>query len=58
MAFKKLVRFLDSQGSVHFGDVGDGQAKTGEEAEILTGDLDTGFQTTGKTEKIQKVSFP
>jgi hypothetical protein len=55
MAFKKLVRFLDSDGSVNFGDAGDRQVVVGAEVEVLSGDIDAGFQKNGQTKRIQKV---
>lgn len=55
MAFKKLVRFVDAEGGECFGDVGDQRATIGEEAEVLSGDVETGFQRTGERKKIYKV---
>ncbi|KAK4182349.1 hypothetical protein QBC35DRAFT_510161 [Podospora australis] len=60
MSFQRLVRFVNAEGATNYGDLkteatGD---LTGAEVEVLEGDLQTGFRTTGRTDKIQKVLSP
>jgi 2-keto-4-pentenoate hydratase/2-oxohepta-3-ene-1,7-dioic acid hydratase in catechol pathway len=60
MSFQRLVRFVNDQGATQYGDLkseptGD---LTGQEVEVLEGDLDSGFKSTGRTEKIQKLLAP
>jgi transcription initiation factor TFIIH subunit 2 len=57
MSFQRLVRFINAEGKTQYGDLkkeatGD---LVGQEVEVLEGDLDSGFTSTGKTEKINEV---
>jgi transcription initiation factor TFIIH subunit 2 len=57
MSFQRLVRFTNAQGATNFGDLTTrptGDLK-GAEVEILEGDIETGFRSTGRTDKIQEV---
>lgn len=57
MSFQRLVRFINAEGVTRFGDLKSEPSGDliGAEVEVLEGDLDKGFQSTGKTDKIQKV---
>ncbi|OIW27062.1 hypothetical protein CONLIGDRAFT_621215 [Coniochaeta ligniaria NRRL 30616] len=60
MSFQRLVRFVNGQGKTLYGDLkteptGD---LTGSEVEVLEGDIDQGFQSTGRTDKIVKLLCP
>ncbi len=60
MSFPRLVRFVNEQGATLYGDlksepIGD---LTGAEVEVLEGDIEKGFQNTGRTDKIHKLLCP
>ncbi|KAB5566203.1 hypothetical protein GE09DRAFT_1218474 [Coniochaeta sp. 2T2.1] len=60
MSFQRLVRFVNEQGATQYGDLkveatGD---LTGQEVEVLEGDVQSGFKATGRTEKISKLLCP
>ncbi|KAF2099823.1 hypothetical protein NA57DRAFT_65709 [Rhizodiscina lignyota] len=61
MSFKWLVRYADSSGNIHFGDLkqapGSGSLE-GAEVEVLNGDLHSEFSRAGKTDKIHKLLCP
>jgi transcription initiation factor TFIIH subunit 2 len=57
MSFQRLVRFVNAEGKTQYGDLkkeasGD---LIGQEVEVLEGNLDSGFTSTGKTEQIKEV---
>ena len=57
MSFQRLVRFVNAQCVTSFGDLkteptGD---LTGREVEVLEGDIESGFRSTGRTDTIQQV---
>ncbi|KAK5655503.1 hypothetical protein OQA88_5774 [Cercophora sp. LCS_1] len=60
MSFQRLVRFVNAEGVTSFGDLKSEPTNdwTGVEVEVLEGDLDKGFQSTGRTDKIQKLLCP
>ena len=58
MSFKWLVRYTNTSGETNYGDLktepGNGSLE-GAEVEVLSGDLESGWSKTGKTDKIGKV---
>jgi 2-keto-4-pentenoate hydratase/2-oxohepta-3-ene-1,7-dioic acid hydratase in catechol pathway len=60
MTFQRLVRFVNAQGAIHFGDLKSeptGDLK-GAEVEVLEGDVENGFRGTGRTDKIEELLSP
>ncbi|KAH8904820.1 hypothetical protein BR93DRAFT_930243 [Coniochaeta sp. PMI_546] len=60
MSFQRLVRFVNQQGTTLYGDLKSEPAGdlTGAEVEVLEGDIEEGFRSTGRTDKIHKLLCP
>lgn len=60
MSFQRLVRFVNEQGTTLYGDLKSEPTAdlTGAEVEVLEGDVEKGFQSAGRTDKIHKLLCP
>lgn len=60
MSFQRLVRFVNEHGTTLYGDLKSEPTAdlTGAEVEVLEGDVEKGFQSTGRTDKIHKLLCP
>jgi len=60
MSFQRLVRFVNEQGRTLYGDLKSETPSdlTGVEVEVLEGDIQSGFKSTGRKDKISKLLCP
>ncbi|KXX74209.1 Fumarylacetoacetate hydrolase domain-containing protein 2 [Madurella mycetomatis] len=60
MSFQRLVRFINAQGGISFGDLKSEPTAdlAGAKVEVLEGDIEEGFRGTGRTERIQRLLCP
>lgn len=60
MPFSRLIRFVDDAGEVNFGDLGSSSnvlPEPGLEVDVLSGDIEKGFEKNGEKKKIKSVSL-
>ena len=58
MPFDRLIRFVDEQDQVHYGNLTESLASPsiiGLDVELLSGSIETDFQPTGRRVKVKKV---
>lgn len=60
MSFQRLVRFVNEQGTTLYGDLKSEAPSdlTGVEVDVLDGDIQNGFKSTGRKDRIQKLLCP
>ncbi|KAK3322655.1 hypothetical protein B0H66DRAFT_554890 [Apodospora peruviana] len=60
MSFQRLVRFVNAEGTTSFGNLKSEVPNdlTGAEVEVLEGDIESGFKSTGRADKISKLLSP
>jgi hypothetical protein len=60
MSFQRLVRFVNEQGTTLYGDLKTEAPAdlTGVEVDVLEGDVQSGFKSTGRKDKIQQLLCP